>query len=200
MSKGGAAVTVKDALKNWADKTGKNPAEEEHIPLWGQIPPIEKMDTSVNTLKKCKKLSLSTNCIDKIGSLAGMDNLEILSLSRNSIKKIENLDGVADTLQELWLSYNAIEKLTGIEKLSNLRVLYLAYNKIAGWAEFDRLMDLKKLKELIFIGNPLYDKVTKDESEPAWRIQCIKKLPQLTRLDGQLVLDEEKEAAGVATS
>lgn len=56
-------------------------------------------------------MSLSTNNIEKISSLSGMDNLQILSLGRNQIKKIENLDGVADTLEELWLSYNLLEKL-----------------------------------------------------------------------------------------
>lgn len=54
-----------------------------------------------------------------------MDMLEILSLGRNNIKKIEGLDGVADTLKELWISYNNIEKLAGIEKLKALEVLFL---------------------------------------------------------------------------
>ena len=59
----------------------------------------------------CSHLCLSTNNIEKISSLSGMDNLKILSLGRNQIKKIENLDGVADTLEELWISYNLLEKL-----------------------------------------------------------------------------------------
>ena len=40
-----------------------------------------------------------------------MENLRILSLGRNLIKKIENLDAVAETLEELWLSYNVITGL-----------------------------------------------------------------------------------------
>lgn len=40
-----------------------------------------------------------------------MENLRILSLGRNLIKKIENLDAVADTLEELWISYNQIASL-----------------------------------------------------------------------------------------
>ncbi len=54
-----------------------------------------------------------------------MDSLEVLSLGRNNIKKIEGLDGVADTLKELWISYNSIEKLAGIEKLKCLEVLFM---------------------------------------------------------------------------
>lgn len=40
-----------------------------------------------------------------------MESLRILSLGRNLIKKIENLDAVADTLEELWISYNQITSL-----------------------------------------------------------------------------------------
>lgn len=59
-------------------------------------------------------MALSTNNIEKISSLSGMDNLRILSLGRNLLKKIENVDAVADTLEELWLSYNQIEKLVSV--------------------------------------------------------------------------------------
>lgn len=62
-----------------------------------------------------------------------MDSLKILSLARNQIKKIENLEGVADTLEELWMSYNLLEKLTNLEKLQKLRVLFLSNNKVS-WA------------------------------------------------------------------
>lgn len=40
-----------------------------------------------------------------------MENLKILALGRNQIKKIENLDSVAETLEELWISYNVLERL-----------------------------------------------------------------------------------------
>ena len=66
--------------------------------------------------------------------------LKILSLGRNQIKKIENLDGVSDTLEQLWLSYNNIEKLSGIEKLKKLKVLYISNNKVDKWPEFEKLV------------------------------------------------------------
>jgi len=59
----------------------------------------------------CRQLSLSTNSLEKISSLSGMENLKILALGRNQIKKIENLDSVAETLEELWISYNVLERL-----------------------------------------------------------------------------------------
>ena len=119
------ATALKDALKALEAKDEMPKEEMEHVKLYGIIPPIAKLDASLSTLKKCKKLSLSTNTIDKITSVSGMDSLEVLSLGRNNIKKIEGLDGVADTLKELWISYNNIEKLAGIEKLKALEVLFM---------------------------------------------------------------------------
>ena len=58
-----------------------------------------------------RHLSLSTNNIDKIAALSGLDNLEILSLGRNQLKKIENVEPVAATLKQLWISYNLLDKL-----------------------------------------------------------------------------------------
>ena len=43
-----------------------------------------------------------------------MENLKILALGRNQIKKIENLDSVAETLEELWISYNLLERLVSV--------------------------------------------------------------------------------------
>jgi dynein light chain 1, axonemal len=116
-------------------------------------------------------LALSTNSIEKITSLTGMSNLRVLSLGRNCIKKIENLDGVADTLEELWLSYNVIEKLTGVDKLSKLRVLYLSNNKVKDWTEIDRLSALPGLEDLLLKANPLYDEAKDAGSLPQYRIE-----------------------------
>ena len=121
------------------------------------------MDNSLATLKKCVQLSLSTNNIEKIGSLAGLECLKILSLGKNQIKKLENLDGVAATLEELWISYNLIERLTNIDKLPNLRVLYMSNNKIENFKELDKLAPLANLAELLLVGNPLYPSAEKPE-------------------------------------
>jgi len=43
--------------------------------------------------------------------------LKILSLGRNNIKKLENLDGIGQSLEQLWISYNPIDKLNGVDKL-----------------------------------------------------------------------------------
>jgi Leucine-rich repeat (LRR) protein len=92
----------------------------------------------------CRHLALSTNSIEKISSLSGMDNLRILSLGRNMLKKIENVEVVGETLEELWLSYNQIEKL--------VRVL-----QRCGGPPTTIMMQLAKLVQLLrtFIGEYL---------------------------------------------
>mmetsp|Transcript_38608 Transcript_38608/g.46720 ORF Transcript_38608/g.46720 Transcript_38608/m.46720 type:complete len:201 (-) Transcript_38608:530-1132(-) len=192
-------TTVKEAIKAFETAKMVKATEAEKVELWGQVPPIEKMDATLSTLKACKHLSLSTNNIEKISSLSGMDNLTILSLGRNLIKKIENLDGVADTLEELWISYNHIDKLTNIEKLTKLRVLYMSNNKIDKWAEIEKLAALENLEEVLFVGNPLYESY-KEMGLPTqvgsvWRIEVLKRVPHLKKIDGVPVDVEEKEAA-----
>lgn len=97
---------------------GVDAAAAEKVLLYGQIPPIEKIDNSLQSLKAVKHLALSSNNIDKISGLSGLDQLQVLSLGRNAIKKIENLDPVAETLEELWLSYNSIASLNNLSGLS----------------------------------------------------------------------------------
>ena len=69
-----------------------------------------------------------------------MQKLQILSLGRNQIKKIEKLEDLAKTLEELWLSYNMITTLDGLASLSKLRVLYLGNNRIKDWSELEKLV------------------------------------------------------------
>lgn len=97
-----------------------------------QWPPIEKMDNSLSALTKCRKLSLSTNMIEKIAGISALKNLKILSLGRNYIKSFSGLEGVAETLEELWISYNFIEKVKGVQVLKKLKVrtpmLFIIYD------------------------------------------------------------------------
>ena len=107
-------TSCKDAIKNWEAKTGQNAAEATEVKLICQVPPVEKMDDSLNQLENCTKLSLSTNAIERMNALPKLKNLKILSLARNNIKRIMALEDVGQTLEELWLSYNQIEKLDGL--------------------------------------------------------------------------------------
>lgn len=142
-------MTTKEALVKWVNDDGREKptlahvvrlvqeeksqlkvAEAKEVLLYGQFPPIDKMDASISTLVSCeydafstahsarvhssfssRKLSLSTNMIEKIANLNGLskhsvrihhrspprplEHLKILSLGRNLIK---NLVGLVSTI------------------------------------------------------------------------------------------------------
>ncbi|KAL3162023.1 hypothetical protein ABBQ38_009094 [Trebouxia sp. C0009 RCD-2024] len=192
------STSCKEAIANFEKTKGLVAAETEKVLLYGQVPPIDKMDASLSSLKACKQLSLSTNSIEKISSLSGMENLKVLALGRNQIKKIENLDSVAESLEELWISYNVLEKLTGVEKLAVLRVFLLSNNKIAAWSEVERLGGLTALEELLLVGNPLYNEFKDKGDTQNYRIEVLKRLPQLKKLDGIPVDVDERDQAKAA--
>uniref|UniRef100_A0A8C4Q6X2 Dynein axonemal light chain 1 n=1 Tax=Eptatretus burgeri TaxID=7764 RepID=A0A8C4Q6X2_EPTBU len=180
-------TTVKQALAKWETLHKQKASEALEVNIYGQTPFIKKMDTSLSTLQKCEKLSLSTNQIKNIANLQGLKNLKILSLGRNLIVSLNGLAPVADTLEQLWISYNAIMKLTGIGVLKNLKVLYMCHNKVKDWVEFDKLSSLPLLEELLFHGNPLEKTMDKE----TYRSEAAKKLPRLRKLDGLPIIADD---------
>jgi len=188
-------TSCKEAIKD-IEVDGVVAAEAEEVrlcPIAMMKPLITKMDNSLSTLKKCKHLRMSSNAIAKIEGLAGCDSLQIISLGRNNLKKIEGLNDLSDTLEQIWISYNQIASLAGIEKLVNLQVLLMSNNKIDKWPEVERLQALPKLRDLNLVNNPIW---TKTEGEGlSWRIELLKRLDKIKVIDGQLVEDEEREQA-----
>lgn len=178
MSKG---TSVKDAIKQWEEKTGQRASEATEVKLIGLFPSIEKMDSGLSQLVLCEKLSLSTNAIDKISNLNSLRNLKILSLGRNNIKNFGGLEAVAETLEQLWISYNNIERLKGINVLRKLTVLYMSNNQVKDWSEFIKLNDLPNLVDLVFVGNPLEERYAESGT---WQEEAVKRLPNIKRLDG----------------
>ena len=176
-------------------------SEEEHVKLYagggGTLPPVTKMDREgLSLLVNCQRLALSSNAIEKIGpGLNLIPHLEILSLSRNKIKKLENLD--LPHLKQLWLSYNFIDRLSGLEKLVSLTTLYLSNNCIERWGEIDKLEANRNLVDLLLINNKIHTEIDKstDETRREYRLQILLRLPQLVKIDGEPVLPEEREAA-----
>jgi dynein light chain 1 len=164
-----------EAIEIWQGYNPDSPVKEAtKVLLCGLAPPIEKMDEALHQLVNVKQLSLSTNAIEKMIPLAPLRNLEILSLGRNHIKKIEGLEAVSATLRELWLSYNQINTLDGLDSCLRLEVLFMSNNKIGedsrgkpsiegGWRELDKLTCLPELKNVLFVGNPIYQDLTKKD-------------------------------------
>jgi dynein light chain 1 len=103
------------------------------------MPPMDKMDESLNQFEKCEKLSLSSNQIERMITLPKLKSLRILSLGRNNIKRIMALEEIGLTLEELWLSYNQIEKLDGLGPCIKLTNLFMSNNRIKSWEEVAKL-------------------------------------------------------------
>ena len=86
-------TTLAQALKNWEAANPETPvADAEYIKLYCQQPPINKLDNSTSVCGNCERIALSTNNIDRMVPLTGMNKLKILSLGRNLIKKVEFLE------------------------------------------------------------------------------------------------------------
>jgi len=195
-------TSCRDAIKSFEANATRNPdktpaTECKQVKLYFMIPPVTKMDgAALCTLTACEHLAMSTNNIDKIANLSGMENLKILSLGRNSIKKLENLDGIGGRLEELWFSYNPCDKLTGVEKLKVLRVLFMGNCKVASEKEFQKLAELPNLEELVFYGNPLHKSIVDKDGELGWPAYVLTVLPNLRKLDGITMVEWQQKLSG----
>ncbi|XP_074096871.1 dynein axonemal light chain 1 isoform X2 [Cotesia typhae] len=168
-------TTCKDATRRWEEENKCDAASALEVDLSFQWPPVEKMDNSLSLFSKCRKLSLSTNMIEKIVGISSLKNLKILSLGRNVIKGFTGLEALADTLEELWISYNSIEKMKGIATMKNLKVLYMSNNLVKEWIEFMRLQEMMNLRELLFVGNPLCEGIERNHRLKNWPLICSTK-------------------------
>ena len=155
MSKG---TSCKEAILRYCNSLENKPKPEEltECLIYYEKPSIERMDQSLSMLKSCKKLSMSSNVIEKIAYLNGLQ-LEILSLGRNQIRKLDGIEACKDTLQEVWVSHNCIDKLTVFVNypFPKLKKIFAACNNISNWAEVENLSKLESLEEVAFAGNNL---------------------------------------------
>jgi dynein light chain 1, axonemal len=176
-------TSCKEAIKNFETKSGQNAVEATDVKLICQIPPIDKLDDSLNQLEACQKLSLSTNAIERMIPLPKLKSLRILSLGRNNIKRIMALEDVGATLEELWISYNQIEKLDGLQPCVKLSVLFMSNNKIKTFEEISKIAQLPEIKNVLFIGNPCYGDKSKEDNAP----YVVKRIPQIEMVDGKMI-------------
>merc|ERR1712046_60214 len=155
-----------------------------------------KMDSSLNQLVNVKHLALSTNCIDKMISLPALKNLEVLSLGRNNIKKIAGLEEVGATLKQLWLSHNSISTLDGMSPCMKLETFFISNNKIKDFGELAKIASLPELRNVLFVGNPLYEGLTKRQARP----KVVEQLPRIAAVDGEMITgaDDDEDEEGEA--
>jgi hypothetical protein len=82
--------------------------------------------------------------ISEIEGLAELTDLQVLSLKKNEIEKIEYLDTLK-SLVKLDLSYNKITTIEGLRNLTKLEDLNLEFNDIKVIEGLDNLKELMKL-------------------------------------------------------
>ena len=160
--------------------------------MYGQMPPVAKMDASLDTLLACERLSLSTNSLGKIDIGLSLPNLRILSLGRNNLKKIEKLDGLP-LLEELWVSYNQISSLDGLAGCANLTRLYIGNNQIKSFEELQKLQNNANFNDLLLFGNPCHTGSGLDRN--GYRVEVVRNVPAIGKVDGDLIKPSERAEA-----
>lgn len=183
-----ATITATQALQNWqTDHPDQRLEEVEEVGLQFSHPPIKVMSDKLAQLANCKKLMISTNNIEEIGFLP--PRIELLSIGRNMLKKLDKIDRAAATLQQLWMSYNDVKTIGPLVQCKRLRVLYCAFNKLDKVAELDRLSQLQNLEDLVLVGNPLVETISKNKN---YRLEVCKRCKKLSVLDGVQVTDADR--------
>ena len=76
--------------------------------------------------------------------LHGFGVLRVLELGDNSIRKIEHLESLGSTLEQLYLGKNKITRLENLA-LSNLQILSVQSNRLT---RLENLNQMPKLREL----------------------------------------------------
>ncbi|POM68031.1 Hypothetical protein PHPALM_15859 [Phytophthora palmivora] len=95
---------------------------------------------------------------------------------------------VCASVTALYLSQNNLRSLEGIEQFSMVRLLSVGGNLIPSDKEVARLNELKQLRNLNLMGNPLCD-------QPNYRLRVIATLNNLQVLDNCDITKKEREAA-----
>lgn len=76
----------------------------------------------------------------------------------------------------------SLKGLCGAEVLSMFHNLVGIFTFVVA-AEFARLAELPLLEDLVFVGNPLQEKYSSDQS--SWIEEATKRVPKLKKLDGE---------------
>ena len=73
-----------------------------------------------------------------------------------------------------------------------LEILFISNNKIRNWEEINRLNQLPELRNILLIGNPIYDSYSnREEAKP----QVLRRCRQLEVIDGVIVSEQIKKVA-----
>jgi len=159
-------------------------------------------------LPSLEQLFLGQNRLTSMLGLGRLGCLRVLSLQSNKITKIEGLEGVSDSLEELYLSHNQISCIPEDLHLPRLRILDVSANAIQEipkkfgqllprleefWASDNQMADLNKQLDrfcpeirsrltTVYLGgtNPM-------ASHPRYPAVVQQAFPALMQIDGTIL-------------
>ena len=138
-------------------------------------------------LANLKILVLRENNLNKIEQINKMNNLTFLDVSFNKLRSIDRSQiGILPNLQIFLCDNNYLKNINGFTKFLNINTLSFENNKIIDYAGIEKLNSLENLKDFSIFNNP----VTKNLN---YRNYMIKMFPNLSKLDGKEITNEEKE-------
>ena len=131
---------------------------------------------------------LSLETIKKKSSGCNPDKVKRLNLWGQRLTDISILSECPN-LEILSLSYNSVSDITALKHCTALKELYLIKNNISSLKELSNLSEIKDLRILCIDENPLCSEI-KDV-----RLKLLKLLPQLLRINNENVTDQDRELA-----
>jgi U2 small nuclear ribonucleoprotein A' len=183
---------------------------------------LETVDLSHNLLgeigswdvhRYLKRLVLRSNFLEFLGSgLQACQHLRILDVAGNCLQEVEGVSHLP--LFELYLGGNQLTSIAGLRGLRNLRILDLANNQLRTLEEMSA-SEHPALIKLDVRGNllahrkrieplehcpylaDLYVSPNPVDQLPYYRLQMLKRMPQLRNLDDAPATAEEKVKAAV---
>ncbi|GLD93517.1 hypothetical protein PINS_up002109 [Pythium insidiosum] len=170
-------------------------------------PYLQAIDVSQNQLTTVQGLASSTasslkingtsahcctvadNQLETLAGLSGLPSLVTLEASRNSLTDLTALSSEpVNKLERLELNQNKLLSLAGVESIPTLTCLSASENNLDSFESIEKLSTLEKLSELNLAQNPVVDSEN-------YRLHMLIMLPQLQKLDGELVTEADRLAA-----
>ena len=160
------------------------------------LPNLESLELAGNQIvnlngiqffKKLKILVLRENSLSKIDSINHMEYLTFLDVSFNKLRTCDRtVLGNLPSLQVFLCDNNYLKNINGFEKFYSIQSISFENNKIPDYNSIEKLSSLTNLKDLALVNNPVSKSIN-------YRNTIIRMFPNLLKLDGKEITNEERE-------
>lgn len=118
------------------------------------------------------------------------DGFDVLDLSDNEIKKLDNFPQGTSRLSCLMVNNNLVSRVSSTlgSQLRNLTALVLTGNRVTSLIEITHIASLQKLQHLSLLDNPV-------ALNSHYRLYCVHSIPALRSLDYRKISRKEREEA-----